>query len=197
MSVIVKQRDGKLCVKCDFNRDFINEVKSLGGTWHSPYWCVPEENGEQLSILLLRIYGEDGTEQERVTVVVLLDFLKEDRANAVYRMDGKILCQRRTRDSRVQLGEDVVLLSGGFGDSGGSSSRPLVNANPKTSLRVSNVPMLLFERFKDSPGVRLYEEKPETTEAVTVRRRKIMSEISQLRERIIQLEREYVELRDK
>lgn len=181
----IVRENGKIKVQSDYNREFIGGVKTLGGKWSSPWWCVPEENEEALDILLQRVYGEGLSPAELVDLIVDLGALSED--NGAIRMDGKLLARRPSRDSLVQLGDGVVLVSGALSESGGSRCNPRVDADEGTIVKVYLVPAALYERYKDHPGVQLAPSDSGT------KRQRLIEEREKLLRRIAEIEREIAE----
>jgi len=155
MCMKIERKDGKIRVQSEYNRDFISGVKSIGGKWCAPCWVVPEENEEMLDDLLVRVYGRGIKPAETVDLLVDLGQLSEE--DGEIRLCGKLLARRPGRDRQVMLGEDVVLVSGEFQASGGSAKNPRVGADDGVIVKCWRVPVALYDRCKDQPGVSLAE----------------------------------------
>lgn len=151
----VIRENGKIKVKSDYNKEFIQRAKLIEGKWTAPYWSFPEENECEVKALLLEIYGENGDPQE--TVDILVDISEMDGESID--LCGRILCYRRFRDSSVTLAENVMLTQGGFPYSGGSMKHPRINPNPGTILKVKKCPVSVYERIKEMGCVTLCETK--------------------------------------
>lgn len=153
--------DGKIKVLCEYNPDFIKKAKLIQGKWDGKYWTFPEDNTTEVKDLLLEVYGENGEPQECVNIIVDLYYLHEDKGSI--RFAGRTLATRRSRDSDVVLGDNVMLVSGGFSDSGGSRNNPCVSAEKGTKVKIKSVPIAMYERIKDESYVELCEDKPTST----------------------------------
>ena len=156
----IKIEDGKIYVKSEYNKAFISKARYIQGKWESPYWVFPEDNREEVKELLIDTYGEadilEDDEQQKVTVEINLEVYKDAKgARNEYRLDNILLASRRSRDSYVKLADNVMVIQGGFKESGGSRNNPTINPEDNTILRVKNVPLSSYEKVKDEDGIRL------------------------------------------
>lgn len=127
----------------------------------------------------MRIYGENGEEQERVDIIVDIS----DMNGQYIDLSGIRLAGRSQRDNPVRIAPNVVLLSGGFPESGGSRLNPRVNPEDGTKLKVKGVPMGLYERIADMSCVELCETAEQYKE-------KLLAEKKRLLERLAAIEAE-------
>lgn len=149
--MLIKMENGKMKVQSDYNRKFIAKARELQGKWEPPFWVFPEENEELVRDALMEAYGEDGRVHEMVVVDIHLD---EYRSKGDDLMIGSVvLAKRFSRDSRVVLHKNAVVIAGGFCSSGGSRNSPSVTYEEGTILRVKDVPVSLYEQIQDMPGV--------------------------------------------
>ena len=176
----VVMENGKIKVKSAYNAEFVNGAKMLQGKWSAPYWCFPEENEQEVRELLLRIYGENGEEQERVSVIV--DVSKMN-GGSIY-LEGILLATRFSRDCAVKLAENVILVSGGFPERGGSAKCPMCNPEEGTKLKIKGVPLALYERIK---------EKVALCDDVAQRKERLEAEKARLLARLAEIEKELKE----
>lgn len=179
--VEVKFENGKMRVKSDYNPAFIEKSKNMQGKWNAPYWDFPEENEEVVKNLLLSIYGEDGTPCESVTVDISLDDYSYGRELT---LDTLLIASRHCRDYSVKLSSNAIVVSGRFSGSGGSVKHPAVTHDPGTVVRIKNVPVTIFKKVENMPGVSLAKEDSKT------RKQKLEKEKATLLERIIEIEAE-------
>jgi hypothetical protein len=175
---IVKE-NGKIKVQSDYNAEFVKAAKMIQGKWDKPYWVFPEENEPEVRELLMRIYGENGEEQERVDIIVDIS----EKNGQYIDLCGMHLAGRFLRDNPVWIAPNVVLIAGGFPESGGSRSNPRVNPEEGTKLKVKGVPMGLYERLKDMPNVELCETAEQ-------HKAKLLAEKQRLLERLAAIEAE-------
>lgn len=175
---IVKE-DGKIKVQSSYNAEFVKAAKMLHGRWSKPFWVFPEENEPEVKELLMRIYGENGDEQERVEIIVDISEMNGKSID----LDGMVLATRYSRDTAVRLADNVILIAGGFPESGGSAAHPRVNPDEGTKVRVKDVPMGLYERVKDMPCVELKD-------AAELHEAKLLAEKERLLARLAEIEAE-------
>ena len=50
----LERKSGMIFVKADYNREFIDKAKTIGGLWEKPYWVFPENNEDVLRELCLK-----------------------------------------------------------------------------------------------------------------------------------------------
>lgn len=153
MIKIIKE-NGKLKVRCDFNREWIKKAKETQGHWENPYWVFPEENEEIVRNILKDVFGEDDTPGEKVTVDLDLD---QYRYGNNLMIASILIASRPAREAAVKLSENALVLKGGFEARGGSTRTPRVTHEEGTVVRVKELPVLLYEKIKDLPGVSLVE----------------------------------------
>lgn len=175
---IVKE-NGKIKVQSDYNAEFVHDAKLLQGKWDKPFWIFPEENEPEVRELLMRIYGENGEPQERVDIIVDISYMNGQYID----LCGMHLAGRFYRDYPVRLAHNVLLISGGFPDSGGSAAHPRVNPEEGTKLKVKGVPVGMYERLKDMPNVELCNDAEQ-------HREKLLAEKQRLLERLAAIEAE-------
>lgn len=146
----IKIENGKMKVRCDYNRTFITKAKELQGKWESPFWVFPEENEELVRAALMNAYGEDGRVHDTVVVDLNLD---EYSYGHVLKIGSIVLVSRRGRDTPVTVNPRAVVIAGGFSESGGSSNSPAVTHKDGTIVRVKDLPVEIYNQVKDLPGV--------------------------------------------
>lgn len=176
----VINENGTIKVQSDYNADFVKRAKLLQGRWSKPYWVFPGENEAEVKALLMDIYGENGDEQE--TVDLLIDLGKMENGQTV-RLGGYVLAYRYSRDSMVRLGDNVILVSGNFDESGGSTKYPRVNADDGTIVKAKGVPMSLYERYKNEDYIKVAVDEDD-------RKAKLMAEKERLLARLAEIETE-------
>ena len=131
-------------IESPYNRAFITKARQIQGKWNSPYWVFPLRNKEYVINALIDIYGDCGnlSDVEIPRVEVTLDLNK-------YPYDCCI--------KNVILSSDVIVMQGGFEESGGSAKYPNIKPLNGTVLRVNNVPKTVAERVKNLEGITIKE----------------------------------------
>lgn len=156
-----RTNDGRavIIVRSPYHPDFPPRARDLGGKWNprAEWWWFDARDEAAVRRLLVEIYGTDGTPTETVDVTVSLDAFQLGRSNQFWLL-GRLLVSRPARDARVQLGDGVRILSGGFAASGGSRQYPELAPHPGTVLLVRDVPRPLYEQLAGQ-GVGLYVEQ--------------------------------------
>ena len=133
-----------------YHPDAVTRAQQLGGTWDRGRraWRFAPSQLAAVRQLCRAVYGVDpaGEAPPRVTVRVALDALPHAVVDtgSLYLL-GRLLLRRFARDSRVQLGEGVAVVTGGFAPSGGSRQHPRISPLAGTVLQVEDVPRPLAE----------------------------------------------------
>ena len=144
-SVQLQCSDGRVMVRAPYHPDWPAAAKRLGGRWDpgSKTWQFDIRDTERVRQQLVRAYGWDGSYPvEVVDLRIRLDLLceaKNRKARSAIWMYGRLVAERRSRDSRVQLGGGVVLIAGGFPTTGGSMKYPEVSPLPGTTVEMRDV----------------------------------------------------------
>jgi hypothetical protein len=162
-------------VKSPYNPQFVGEAKALGGKWNpnGGTWIFDPRTEDRVRKLLKSIYGTDEIEYRSANV--RLDagaWWRHDTVgnSAACYFGGRLVLSRKFRDSRVMLGEGVILVDGGFNRSGGSTRYPSLNIDEgQTFVEVYDVP-IDHPDLKDPSATIIYqEEAPEVITELTVK----------------------------
>lgn len=141
MTIKVRNENGKVSVYSPYHPDFVAAARKLNGKWSSPYWSFDSRDEERVRNVCFKVYGTDGSEVETTDIKVQIT---RSSSNPLFAY-GRMVVERRGRNSRVTLGDGVVILDGDFPASCGSSRYPsLTNGEPVT-LEVRDVPISLVE----------------------------------------------------
>ena len=135
----IETSETKVKVYSPFNREFINEAKKLNGKWDGSAWVFDPRDEQRVRDICKDIYGYGYSVDNAVTVQVKYSRINEQ---ALWRFGRKIL-ERGARDWNVKLGDNVVIVSGSFGSSGGSRRYPVIGASvgdDPVVLEIRNVP---------------------------------------------------------
>lgn len=173
----ITKENGKIKVQSDYNADFVKRAKLLHGKWERPYWVFPEENEPEVKELLMRIYGENGDEQEAVDLIVSIGQMDDAQTLS---LGGYKLASRRFRDEAVRLGDNVILLNGDFAISGGSAKYPRVSASKDAVVKAKGVPMALYERFKGAGFVRLADDADAHRAKLLAERERLLARLTEI-----------------
>jgi hypothetical protein len=147
---IKKLENGQLSVKSPFNKKFVEFARSRNGRWTGEEWVFDPRDEKALREHLMLYYATDG---ENVAPTCTIRWELQALDGAEINLGGRMCARRRGRDYRVELGEGVVVLQGGFPASGGSVKNPRVDPNDDTVLEIRDFPLALARSLipSDSP----------------------------------------------
>ena len=123
----------------------------LKGKCNEKGWEFKREYKDIVKGHLMDIYGDDGNIISKCIVRVNLSKLSDIAYSKIWadevRMFGRTLVMKKYRDSTPLLDKTVVLIEGGFSDSGGSRNNPSLNFYDNTILQIDDVPEHLYIRI--------------------------------------------------
>lgn len=143
----MKDGSTKLKLVSPYHPSLPADARALGGQWNATTkaWYFDQRDADRVRALCLKHFGVDplaDAPADLVTVRLNLDAYSDGAELWVF---GRQVAGRLSRDQSVRLGEGVVLLSGGFPLSGGSTKNPRLDPEKGTVLEVRDVPRNLFE----------------------------------------------------
>lgn len=144
-AIQITHDDGNLRVKSPYNPSFVKDARALGGRWNPSggVWIFDSRTEDRVRELLKTTYGTDQAEYRSVTV--RLDAGIWWKADAIGGSDncyfgGRKILARPSRNTRVILGDGVILTDGAFPRSGGSNRYPSIDIEDGTFVEVYDVP---------------------------------------------------------
>lgn len=151
ITIRIGSESGRVFVKSPFNKAFVARARELNGKWvaSSSEWAFDGRDEARVREACIELYGNDGsTQASLVTLRVTLG--SWDGPDIT--LGGRSLVRRRGRDYRVNLGEGVVVLEGGFPSCGGSMKNPRVDPQDGTVLEVRDFPESLARTLVPDAG---------------------------------------------
>lgn len=111
MFVSIKNFKDSIQVKTQFNPEFANAARKIGGKFDYSVkaWCFDERNLDLVKAALLDIFGTDGYNQSVVDVEVTVKEKIIGEQSPIY-LGGRIIAQARGRDSGAINGESIVFI---------------------------------------------------------------------------------------
>lgn len=151
----VRNENGRIYVKCEYNAVFVSKVKLIGGKWHAEKkeWSVNDSKKEALDIILFDIFGfREGLPLQVVQVEYVADDF-EVRCEDIC-IGGLIMASRKRRDGEVSLFYNTYVVEGGFPERGGSSKYPAPDPEEGTILR-SVIPITVYDKLTEEEKSKL------------------------------------------
>lgn len=145
-AIKITNDDGNLRVKSPYNPSFVKDARTLGGRWNPSggVWIFDSRTEDRVRELLKTTYGTDQTEYRSATIRLDVGaWWREETTgdSATCYFGGRMILSRKFRDSRVILGEGVILVDGGFPGRGGSTLYPSLDLESgKTFIEVYDIP---------------------------------------------------------
>lgn len=153
-----------LYVQTPYSTEFVTEAKKLNGSWvgSQKEWAFDPRVEDRVREVCKKVYGTDGlTPVEYVTVRLNLDALGvSKRSTKSLELFGRTIAIRWSRHDYVKLDPTVIVLEGGFPDTGGSAKHPDLSPWSGTILEVRDVPKNII-KLEDFPegAIEIFEEK--------------------------------------
>lgn len=148
VQVKVTARDGTLAVCCPYSKSFVSFAHMRGGKWSdgTDQWLFDPRDEFAVRATLIDIYGtDDSANCPKIDVRLNLDGMKEQTNTGRLFTCGREIARRRYWDRYVELGDDVVILAGGFPKET-RSYKALLEPKPGTVLEVRGVPVQAAEK---------------------------------------------------
>lgn len=173
-------KNDRLYIETPYDRDFISEVKKIGGRWDrdARMWHVDPREEEQARTLTRNIFGSDGTKQDeedlvnvRITLSETFETYYENRLTIA----GRTIAHRPGRDDEVKLGKDVILVSGGFTWSGGSRNNPVIG-DTDAIVEVREFPYKLAKEM----GLEIIDDSKTAKERLEQRKAELLAELKEI-----------------
>lgn len=145
---ILNLPDGRIALLSPYHPEVPSAAKALGGRWNSASksWSFDSRDTNAVRALCTRVFGVDPLADAPIeAVTVRVGYPLFESAGSALWLFGRELAKRFGRDRAVSLGNDVIILQGGFPSRGGSVKSPALMADNNTILEVRDVPRLLAE----------------------------------------------------
>lgn len=174
--VRISKENNRIYTFTPYDRGFIAKARKLGGIWDidKKAWCFAAVDEERVRKLLIDIFKTDGSPQETATVrFPAQSFCDEQEIN----LCGRVVARRWGRDSKVRLGENVIIVCGSFAGRAGSVRYPIIGDNDV----ILEVRDLNVEVAKTIKGAEIISEE-------TLRREELEAEKARLLTRIADID---------
>jgi excisionase family DNA binding protein len=183
MDIKITTEGTKTTLTSPYHPDLPAAARKLGGRFDgaTKAWKFDARDESRVRDLARQVYGTDGdTAIELVTVRLDLDRLS-DAPNLWFA--GREVARRPGRDDSVRLGENVIVIEGGFAGSGGSMKYPRLVAKDGTILEVRDLPRAAVEA-EDQDGVTIVGEQGPDVDALLAERERLLVRLAEIDEQL-------------
>jgi len=185
------RENGQVRVQTTYNSEFVKRARDLGGKWdaNSKSWIFSESVVDYVKNLLQEIYGVTGENDYETCTLVVKN--KNKGGDDSIELFGRTILRGFGRKSEVQLGEDIIWISGVKKTTGSEKNWGVILVNG--TFEIQNFPL---ERTKFNDVQKAIQEgwcEIKVTETITETKRsreEIESEIADLKEKLAKLEEE-------
>lgn len=184
MFVSIKNFKDSIQVKTQFNPEFANAARKIGGKFDYSVkaWCFDDRNIDLVKTALLDIFGTDGCNQSVVDVEITVKEKIIGEQAPIY-LGGRIIAQARGRDSGATIGEGVVFIEKSP-SSGGSVKNWLTKVDEGSIFKILD----LYE------GALKFLDNDESIEYKIISKKSPQNELQQLRAELARIEARIAEL---
>lgn len=141
--------DGRIAVKSPYNAVFVARARKLAGKWDptTRRWVFPAEVTDAVRNALRDVYGQDDQPTRTVRLRVHYERAVDDGSSGDVTVAGRQVARAFGRDSGAKLGDDVVVLRGGF-SSGGSRKNWVITVRDGTVFDLLRIPEAIAHRLE-------------------------------------------------
>ncbi|WP_030185976.1 helix-turn-helix domain-containing protein [Streptomyces capuensis] len=174
--------NGKLEVSSPYHPDMPPLARGLGGRWNpaNRTWAFDQRDEDRIRDMLRGIFGTDGSPVDQADLITVrwdISNYCHSKGDNELRLAGRLVASRRSRDTDVRLGENVVLISGGFPGSAGSMQYPALAPRDNTVIEVRDIPRAAVDL--DDEGITLVESTIDT-DALRAERTKLLDRLAEI-----------------
>ncbi|MGV4289399.1 hypothetical protein [Trueperella pyogenes] len=178
MAVVTFTQDAtRTHIEAPFDRGFISAIKNLGGRWDAQRktWHIANQDIDRAREITMKFFGSDGTpETENDLVTARLEAAKYYNYRQIT-IGGRDIAIRWERDSKVKLGDGVILHAGKFSSSWGSRANPCIGDNDAV-LEIRDLPRAIAE----ANGLKIVDEAAARKDALQARRDALLAELAKI-----------------
>lgn len=184
VNVKVVVEGSKVFLTSPYVPEFNKDANGTAGIWNKAMnrWEFPASQEQRVRDLARKWWGTDGEDEFASDIVtVRVDFLDGDGVKGhfggieLYEF-GRLVAKREARDVPVRLGEGVILVSGGFPNSGGSVRNVRFEPRDNTVIEVLDVPR---NAVPDNKYYRIIEAKIDR-EALAEERERLIARLAEI-----------------
>ena len=175
-AITIRQTGDSITLQSPYADALPPAARRIGGRWDpaARVWRFDARDEQRVRDLAIDIYGTDGTDDDTVTVTI--DLSGRGRIDEpTITVAGRVVAERRWRDSDVRLADGVIITAGDFAPCGGSKRRPAIGEAPVT-LEVRDIPRTAALR----EGLEIIEAQDADREALRAKRARLAARIAEI-----------------
>ena len=145
----VTSASGRVFVASPYNANFVNEARALNGQFNrsTGCWDFAQRDEKRVREALIKVYGTDGTPGPVLTIRTTPTLCDKPTKTSLF-LCGREVAFVRSRDGGAKLGDDVVIVAGGF-FSTGSMKYPAIGFKDGTIFELRDVPEGLARKLHE------------------------------------------------
>ena len=186
MFVSLKTIENTIQVKTQYNPDFIDEAKQIGGKFNgdTKCWEFDVRNKDLIENILLSIFGTDVNNNNLVDVVVKVNKRLVSERAPIY-LAGRIIAQARGRDTGATVAEGISFINK-KPQSGGSRQYWTTEIAPDSEFNIFDLPEGALKLLNENESIE-YEviSKPVLKDDELIQ---LKAELVRIQNRIAELE---------
>lgn len=182
-SIQITASAGSVTLTSPYDPACRNRAHDLGGKYTDGTWVFSARDEDRVRALAREIYGTDGSPEPTVTVRINTAELNFRDHYEEIRLAGRSLARRKARDSRVVLGDGVVVVEGQFPARGGSVKNPCLDYTGEgIVLEVRDVPAGAAALMAKQAGeaVTIVDADAPDREALTAERARLLARVAEI-----------------
>jgi hypothetical protein len=189
-SVVVMNTGYHILLSAPYHPALPDRCRELKGVFNreEKTWEFDLSHEIQVRRICFDIFGTDGSDEVPLVMVhARLDLLC-GRQDAEVWCCGRMLAGRFDKNKPPRLGPGVVLLDGGFSESGGTGRKLRLNPHADTLVEVSDVPLSLAQIETDKGmAVTIVTEDDGLRQALIDEKERLLNRVREIEEQLLQL----------
>lgn len=188
MEISITTTGGALEVRSPYSKAFTSFGHERGGKWSDgkKAWLFDPRDEFAVRSAMCDIYGTDDYESaEKIDLRLHLDKMNCYRTQRLWAV-GREIANRRYSDYRVDLGDDVVVIAGGFPRTSPERRSVVLGPEDGTILEVRSVPVGILRKAAESLGEALEVLGRMDTEKLKAEREHLLKRVEEI-DRLIEM----------
>lgn len=184
MDIKITTEGGTTILESPYHPDLPPAARKLGGRFAGGVWRFDGRDEQRVRDLAREVYGTDGTPGKVVTIRIPMDafedMLSSQRGGEQVFAFGRKVVERRHRDRPVDLGDGVIVISGGFPAGGGSMKNPRLVADRGTVLEIRDVPAGHRDLAEYADYIQVVDDQVPAVEELLAERERLLKRLEEI-----------------